>query len=188
MRGGTLIAEDVTDLARHEECLRSVGYRPPACPRCQAKMHVHGERVRVLLGSAEISTSVARFRCADRDGCGAVFLVLPAWIARHLWRAWATVEDGTREQDKPREASTAVPRRTLSRWKARLLASAAALIVALGGTVLGDDLAAKVGLGGARHEVVAAYASLTQPRPSRGLVLATLAAVVHRAAPGIRLM
>jgi hypothetical protein len=188
VKGGTLIAEDVTDLATHEHCLRTGAYRPPHCP-CGAMMHIHDYRDRELRASGAESATVVRFRCADREECGAVFLVLPALIARHLWRAWDTVEQATREHDASEERPpTIVPARTASRWRARLAASAAAVIVALATSALGEVLAEKVGLGGARRDVVAGYAAVAIPTPPRGRVLGALAALVHRAAPGIRLV
>lgn len=186
--GGTLIAEAVTDLATHQRLLQSGGYRPPRCLRCGSPLHIHGDRSRLLLGSPVGSADVARFRCADRDRCGAVYLVLPAWIARHLWRTWKTVEESSRREEGEEQGPPPVSPRTAARWKARLAASAMAVIVALGSTELGDALATTVGLGGARHAMVSAYAVLARPAPRRGLLFASLAAVIHRAAPGIRLM
>src|SRR5258707_403193 len=55
-------------------------------------VHIHEYRDRLLLSDARVSTYVAIFQCADRGRCGAVTRVLPAFLARHLWRAWQTVE------------------------------------------------------------------------------------------------
>lgn len=189
VHGGTLIAEDVTDLATHERLLRTGGYRPPRCPPCGGSLHIHGYRLRVLPASGLGSATVVRFRCADRERCGAVFLVLPAWIARHLWRTWKTVEETCGQREKGEEkAPPIVPARTASRWRARLAASGMAVILALGQSALGDALATRCGLDGARHEVVAAYAGVATPPPRRGQLFASIAAVTHRGAPGIRLM
>ncbi len=50
-KGGTLIAEDVHDLATHEERLEDPGaYRPASWPRCGAALHIHDLRPRVLHG------------------------------------------------------------------------------------------------------------------------------------------
>ena len=85
-KGGTLVAEDVLDLATHEQRLETPAtYRPAACPRCQAKVHLHDLRVRLLLDQPERCTEVVRFRCADRARCGAAWQVLPAFLARWLW-------------------------------------------------------------------------------------------------------
>lgn len=189
VKGGTLIAEDVTDLSTHEHCLRTGAYRPAQCPPCGAIMHVHDYRDRSLRASGVEVATVVRFRCADREECGAVFLVLPALIARHLWRAWDTVEQATREHDASEDRPpTIVPARTVSRWRARLAAAAAALIVVLATSALGEVLASTVGLGGTRRDVVAGYAAVARPTPPRGRVLGALAGLVHRAAPGIRLV
>ncbi|MEO7329234.1 MAG: hypothetical protein ABI193_11690 [Minicystis sp.] len=189
MKGGTLIAEDVTDLATHEERLRTGGYRPACCPPCGGPLHIHDYRPRGLYGSGLDSAAVVRFRCADREECGAVFSVLPAFIARHLWRTWSTVEETTRGRDDGAEkAPLPVPARTAQRWRARLASAAMAVLVALVPSALGEALATMVGLGGTRAEVVAGYADLATPRPRRGLLLASLAGLVHRAAPGIRLV
>ena len=49
-KGGTLIAEAVTDYASHERLICDPdGYRPPFCPRCGGRrLHVHDYRERVL--------------------------------------------------------------------------------------------------------------------------------------------
>src|SRR5205085_6689698 len=49
-KGGTLIAEDVTDHATHERRICDPdGYRLPFCPRCgKGPLHVHHYRERVL--------------------------------------------------------------------------------------------------------------------------------------------
>ena len=50
-KGGTLIAEDVHDLATHELRLADPeSYRPSGCPRCGAALHIHDLRPRVLHG------------------------------------------------------------------------------------------------------------------------------------------
>ncbi len=178
------MAEDVWDLATHEQRLETPAvYRPAACPRCQAKVHLHGLRVRLLLGQPERSTEVVRFRCADRAQCGAAWQVLPAFLARWLWRSWAVVQ---RALDAPQRS--AVPARTRRRWSARLASDARALVTAL--TLASDELArtliGAVGLNARRIEVVAQYRRLSPPAP--GAALAELAAWVHRLVPGIRLM
>ncbi len=55
-------------------------------------MHIHDYRPRLLWGHAAESTEIVRFRCSNRDECGAVVQVLPAFVARWLWRSWETVE------------------------------------------------------------------------------------------------
>lgn len=206
-KGGTRIAEDVTDLGAHERKLRTGGYRPTACERCGSAMHIHDERPRLLVGHPAKSTQVARFRCANRDACGAVVQVIPAFVARCLWRNWETVEAAiapttprtdapatprTDAPAAPRTAVPVVPERTCRRWRARLLSSAAAVIAALAParSSLGwvGRVIETVGLGGCRAEVVSVYRTQATPLPSRGLSYAGPAAVLHRVAPGLRLM
>ena len=188
VKGGTLIAEDVTDLLTHERRLESGAYRPPRCPPCGGPMHIHDYRLRELRASPIGSVTVVRFRCADREDCGAVFLVLPAFIARHLWRAWDTVEEALRVSDGDQKAGTCVPARTVERWAARLATAGMAVIVALAASTLGATLAETVGLGGTRAEMLTGYGAIAVPRPLRGHVMEALAGLVHRAAPGIRLV
>jgi hypothetical protein len=153
-------------------------------------MHVHGTRARLLLGDEATSTEIARFRCADRDGCGAVVQVLPAFIARHLWRSWRTVE-AVLDPDA-RDTESVIAERTLRRWSARLASSAAFLIMAIATAIAGGSgLIAHlidVGMGASRAEVAAAYSKRAAPRPERGGGLMGLASLVHRIAPGVRLM
>ena len=49
-KGGTIIAEDVTDRATHEHRICNPdGYRPAFCPNCgDTTLHVHDYRERVL--------------------------------------------------------------------------------------------------------------------------------------------
>lgn len=189
----------MTDLATHERRLRTGGYRPAACERCGSAMHIHDERPRLLAGHPTQSTQVARFRCANRDACGAVVQVLPAFLARHLWRSWETVEAALEPAAASPEASAAAPRarpvvpeRTRRRWRARLSSSAAAVIAALGaarGSLSWiERVIETVGRGGRRAEVVSVYRTHATPLPSRGLSYAAPAAVLHRVAPGLRLM
>ena len=188
VKGGTLIAEAVTELAMHLRHLALGTYRPPCCPVCGAAMHVHDYPQRRLRASSIGSADVVRFRCADRTDCGAVFRVLPAFIARHLWRAWDTVEEATRSPEPgEKRVPGRVPSRTVARWVARLATSGMAVVVALASSPLGATLAETVGLDGSRAEVVAGYAAAA-PRPRRGQLVGALAGLVHRAAPGIRLV
>lgn len=185
-KGGTVIAEDVVDLEAHERRLRSAGYRPHACRRCGAPMHVHDYRARLLLAAPAGTTMIARFRCSARS-CGTVIQVLPALLARHLWRAWSTVEDTVLREDS---APSEVPARTQRRWRARL-ATAAFLMMAAIAPVADTsparaDVFRAVGHDGTRRDAVVAFGSATAP-PS-GRWIASLAAFVHRVAPGVRLM
>jgi len=188
-----VIAEDVVDLIEHERRVGNGGYRPAGCRRCGGPMHIHEYRERLLLGDPRTSTEIVIFQCA-RDGCGTLTRVLPAFLARHLWRAWPTVEQavGRPDEEPPEIEIEAIPARTVRRWRTRLLASAATLIVVLG--TAADSVAAlravvqTVGLDGTRAELVATYAKTVSPAPKTGLRLATVAAVVHRLVRGVRLM
>lgn len=162
-------------------------------------MHIHDERPRLLAGHPAQSTQVARFRCANRDACGAVVQVIPAFLARCLWRSWETVEAAMepaaprpKASDAARSAAPVVPERTRQRWRARLSSSAAAMIAALaaarGSLSWVGDVIETVGVGGRRAEVVSVYRTQATPLPSRGLSYAAPAAVLHRVAPGLRLM
>jgi hypothetical protein len=183
-KGGTLIIEDVRDLETHEQFLEDPDrYRPEDCLRCRAKVHVHDLRVRVLLADPGRATEVMRFRCADRDACGAAWLILPAFLARHLWRSWSTVETTLETPER-----SEVPERTRRRWKARLASTARRLVVALTTAVGGtwSRLAQAVGLDASRFDVISGYRARMQPDPGR--CLAELAGLIHRLAPGVRLM
>lgn len=189
-----MIAEAVLDLEMHERLLGNGGYRPSGCPRCGGPMHIHEYRERLMLGDPRTATEIAIFRCADRERCGAVTRVVPAFLARHLWRAWSTVDKAVAETrqsyDEPAPAARAgpIPERTVRRWRTRLAASAAALIVVLGtamSTVPELHLVVQeVRLDGTRAELVTALAALYAPSGP----LATTAAVIHRLSPGVRLM
>lgn len=193
-KGGTLIAEDVTTLQAHRARICTPdGYRPDACARCGSDaVHVHDYRSRHLValessGGARASAviDVARYSCA-RPECGAIWQVLPALVARHLWRAWSTVERATLED--ARTAPPDVPARTRARWWARL-DSSARLLAQLFATETGsalEALAQRLGLTSTRHALVLAYAA--QTGAASGTRLASVAAIVHRLARGLRLM
>ena len=193
-KGGTVIAEQVLDLDTHERLLGNGGYRPRGCLRCGGPMHIHEYRERLLLGDPRKSTSVAIFQCADRERCGAVTRVLPALLARRLWRAWPTVEGAIAEAGDAQDGirTDPVPPTTVRRWRVRLAASAAALVVVLGtaSSTVPDlhQVVRQVGLDGTRAEFVEAFVTRAAPAASRGRQLATTAMVVHRLAPGVRLM
>jgi len=183
-KGGTLIAEEVRDLESHERRLDDRdSYRPADCGRCGSKVHTHDLRPRLLLGDPALCTQVIRFRCADRKGCGAVWQILPAFLARHLWRSWATVEAAVEAAERSEVAA-----RTRRRWRGRLASSARQLVVLLATTAdqIWSALVAAVGLDASRLDLVGGYGVLMRPR--RGLCLAELAGLVHRLSPGVRLM
>lgn len=182
--GGTLIAENVHDLATHDQRLADPdSYRPTSCPRCGSSvLHVHDYPSRTLRGGIQQQIYIVRYLCADAQ-CGATWRILPAFVARHLWRAWATVADAVA---KPEER--AIARRTAQRWHARLQARAKQLVVLLA-TTCGVELTAiatRAGLWATRSELVDHYAAVTGVASGRALeALATLA---HRLERGLRLM
>lgn len=182
-KGGTLIAEDVTELAEHERRMRCPNrYRPERCPRCgHAVMHVHDRRWRVLYAQPERrGVWVLRFRCASKE-CGARWQVLPAFVARHLWRSWAVVEKATEQSSAPPGLWPKVPARTLRRWTGRLLSAARSLVELLAKQEPEPEsvVARRVGRGVVdRQGLVDAL----------GVSLGALAALVHRLRRGLRLM
>lgn len=184
-KGGTLIAEDVHDMQEHARRLCDPdGYRPPRCPRCgHGVLHVHGYRERLLVAYAEAPVvTVVVHQCA-REACGATWRILPAFIARRLWRAWATIEAETLD-GAPSPSRPTVPDTTVRRWSARLASSARYLVQVLaasGDTALAE-IAAALGLGATRRQFVEA------PHAGGAERLASLAALAHRLCPGARLM
>ncbi|MEI8257424.1 MAG: hypothetical protein WCJ30_17255 [Deltaproteobacteria bacterium] len=189
-KGGTLIAEDVGDLAAHLRRVRDPdGYRPGECAACQhGTLHVHEYRDRVLLADAEsASTPIVIYRCA---ACAATWRILPRFLARHLWRRWGTVERTTLAFGPPAPSAPRVPDRTARRWRQRLASSARLLIqiVAVSGSAVLTAIVSAAGLEATRAELVAAYASAVAPAATPGGVLASLAALVHRLGRGPRLM
>jgi hypothetical protein len=121
---------------------------------------------------------VRLFRCAN-ESCHAVFTVLPAFIARHLWRAWKTVEAVAQRKLK-------APATTARRWFTRLESDASQLV-----RVFRD-----FGDRGVRDHL-----SQTRPRTREGLLkamtpllggltcsFALVAAWIHRLEGGLRLM
>lgn len=192
-KGGTIVAADVTDLATHERRLCDPdGYRPKFCPNCRATtLHVHDYRPRSLY--AEPGQPVARVVRHECVGCEAIWQILPAFIARHLWRTWRVVEHTlTGATSLPAEAETRrwppVPERTRRRWSARWLRPARYLaqVVAscreAGWAALASVLAPEATCA----DLVAAYAE--QALGAAGHLLAAVAALVYRLQPKVRLM
>lgn len=180
--------EGVDELAEHERRLVTGAYRPDGCWRCGQPVHVHDRRPRVLAGHMAGSTEIARFRCSDREGCGAVWQVLPRLLARHLWRAWRTVEAAVVEPVQVGVAEV-VPARTRRRWRARLASSAALVVSALSEAFAGDavaEVALARGASATRGELVVIVAGVLGART--GQRLSRLAELIHRCASGVRLM
>jgi hypothetical protein len=140
-KGGTVIAEDVWSLQEHRRRVANGDlYRPGVCGACQGtRLHVHDYVERTPLGFAMLAVlTIVRFICAN-DQCRATWRVLPAFLARHLWYGWKTVESNTvsaqadalppAAPSKP--GPTAPSRHTRQRWLSRLVSSARRLVVML---------------------------------------------------------
>ncbi len=186
-KGGTLIREDVVAQEEHKRLLGDVdGYRPEVCNTCKdSRLHAHDFRTRMSRNDEEAAVYVfRRFKCV---GCLAIWQVLAGFMARHLHRRWNVIQSvlvGTGDLSATgSERHCDVPRRTVSRWRARLVASAAALVQALAeaGTLPRLVLAAR-----SRSELVEAVAEacLVEARNKLG----ALAGWIHRVVPGLRLM
>ena len=122
--------------------------------------------------------TVMVFLCAK---CFATWRVLPAFLARCLWRTWEVVEAALSDGGRPQ-----VPARTVQRWKSRLAqtARAATQALATSGAPMLRAVAQRVGLDASRGALVKAYAEAIAS-PS---LLAPLGALLHRLSPGLRLM
>lgn len=185
--GGTIIAVDVHDVAEHERRMcRAGGYRPASCPRCGGRLHVHDHLQRVLPGSSRVPCiDIVRYICADSK-CAATWRVIPAFIARHLWRHWETVARAI-AGDPPRAGDPQVPSRTRRRWKARLRSAARQIV-----NVLVEHDAERLAtflpvphFDWTRHHL-AEFLSAGRVLGTHGL--ADIAAAVHVVEPGVRLM
>jgi hypothetical protein len=190
-KGGTLIAEHVRDLATHQRLLAEPdGYRPDCCASCFGRvLHVHDYLERLPRGELDLPPVICiiRFMCAAPT-CRATWRILPAFLARHLWRIWPTVERAT-HQAKPVELDPKpIPERTARRWRERVASAAkqVVLLLASSGGALLEEIAKRAGLGATRWELVDVHTSVVAPPVGRRL--ADLAAVVHRRERGLRLM
>jgi hypothetical protein len=189
-KGGTIIAEDVTDRATHERRISDPdGYRPPFCPNCLEKtLHVHDYRERTLRAEpGEPVAKVVRHECV---GCAALWQILPGFIARHLWRSWRVVEH-TLSGAGPAPETGRWPRiaeRTQRRWRSRWLRSAKFLaqILAACGETGWAALAGSLSANATCADLVAAYAGAVAT--PAGQLLAAVAALVYRLQPKVRLM
>jgi hypothetical protein len=180
-KGGTRIAEAVLDLATHLLMLLSPWkYCPEACRCGCTRLHVHGLRERhprqlAVDGEPVPVVRILVFLCA---ACGATWRVLPAFLARCLWRTWDVVEREVLAQHRANECPP-VPKRTVQRWRARLAQSARfpVQVLVVAGRAL-RRLAERVGLEPTRAELLLAS----------GGSLTALSVLLHRLAPGVRLM
>jgi Domain of unknown function (DUF6431) len=193
-KGGTLIAEDVRDLPTHLRRLADPdGYRPAWCPRCGGYvLHVHDYPRRKPIDSPGMppEISIVRHICAAPE-CRATWRIVPAFLPRHLWRVWGTIERTVSEEapQAPQAAAPIrIPKSTAQRWQERVASIAMQLVVLLatsGGALL-EAIAKQVGLVATRFELVDVHARMTVTPPGRRL--ADLAALVHRLERGLRLM
>jgi hypothetical protein len=127
---------------------------------------------------------IVRYVCASPE-CRATWRVLPAFVARHLWRRWTTVARTI--AGNPGHTSAPVPARTRRRWKARLASAARQLLHLLGQH---DDVAV------ARFASVLSFDSTRRDlidlfiagRVLGAHALADIASTVHALEPGIRLV
>jgi len=192
-KGGTIIAEDVTERCEHERRICNPdAYRPRFCPNCGGtRLHVHDYRRRVLRAEpAEPIAKVVRHECV---GCTAIWQVLPAFVARHLWRTWSVVEHTLTGAGRPPVTAgtrrwPSVPKRTRRRWCARWLRPAHLLaqILAACGDGAWADLTSAMAPPATCADFVTAYAD-AQATPA-GQLLAAVAALIYRLQPMVRLM
>ena len=181
IKGGTIIAEDVFDLEEHRKRLLDPdSYRPPFCRNCSFhKSHAHCFRERILRpadrSQAPVVVLIRLFACAH---CGAIFRILPAFIARHLWRAWKTVESVASGREK-------APKTTTSRWLCRLRSDATQLVQVFAANIRGVVTEALVRWPpSTRAHFVDVIKAFLRARSSP---FARTAAWIHRLAPGVRL-
>jgi transposase-like protein len=188
-KGGTLIAEQVRGIEEHRRLLASGGYRPPGCPLCDRFLHVLDLRPRKLRDQPDSAEEmICRYRCRP---CGAVWQVLPGFIARYLHRTWEAVQSalvaaGGLERTGGERRVARKPS-TLRRWLGRLGTSALVLIQALVGAAAPVEGVLKdLGVECTRGQWVEALAAaglVEKPRK-----LAHLACWIHRLEPGLRLL
>jgi hypothetical protein len=206
-KGGTLIAEMVTDLATHLKFLCDPGtYRPKVCAHCGGLVlhrHDYRERVPFTADGKQEPIRIVRYRCVV-EVCKARWQVLPLFLARHLWRTWDVVEqtlmpDQAREPEvkpepslseaepepKARERQRKIPERTVRRWRQRWLRPAMFLVQVL--TVSGQPwsgLATGLPEDPCCADLVAAYGCSHDAKQP----MAELAALLYRLQPNIRLL
>jgi hypothetical protein len=191
-KGGTIIVEDVTDLATHERRLRDPdGYRPRFCPSCrETTLHVHDYRERVLRAEPGRPTvGIVRHECIS---CEAIWQILPLFLARCLWRTWPVVErtmtGAPAQVDGGPRRWPPVPERTQRRWRARWLRPARfiAQVLTSCGETTWAAVAGKLPPAATCADLVGACVSVAMI--AAGVGLAAVAALVFRLQPSVRLM
>ena len=180
-----MIDQTVLDLAAHETRMKDpASYRPAECRCCGGdRLHLHDRRDRKVRGGAWTAVvTVVIFLCAK---CSATWRVLPAFLARCLWRSWAVVAVAVgfsqRRTDEPE-----IPERTRQRWCARLKQAARVpmQVLASSGEARLRGVAQGAGLEGSRRALVDFFAAAF----AAAAPLASLAELLHRLSPGTRLM
>ena len=147
-------------------------------------MHDHLQRV--FVGEPRAARiQIVRYICAAAD-CRATWRILPAFVARHLWRRWTTVARTI--AGEPLSATRAlVPARTRRRWNARLASAARQLVHILADH--DDDhvvtFARVAGFEATRRDLVELF---TAGRVLGVHGLADIAAAIHELERGVRLM
>jgi hypothetical protein len=121
---------------------------------------------------------VVRYQCAN---CKCTFRVLPAFVARHLWRCFHTVEEETMAAH-PSPTRPRIPERTAQRWRARLASQIGPVHDALAREK--HALAHKVAPDQPRRAFVMAHADLHDTPPN----LMHVATLVHQLDPKLRLI
>ena len=188
-KGGTLIAEDIHDIREHRRFLESGNYRPSCCPLCGRFLHILDQRPRRFRDQpCSAEELICRYRCRP---CGAVWQVLPGFIARHLHRTWGAVQSALAAADVlARTGCERHVRRkasTLRRWLIRLGASALALTQALlAAEAPVKEVLETLGAWCSRGELVEGLAQAGSVEKKRKLQ--DLACWIHRLSPGLRLM
>ncbi len=182
-KGCTILARDVhaVDLHRRRLAERD-GYRPSSCSHCgHDRLHVHDYRHRVLRANRDVpEISIVRYRCAS---CHAIFRILPAFVARYLWRSMHTIAEETLDTC-PSPTRPPVPGRTIHRWQTRLEATLGPLHEAF--RKAEHPLASMVHCDEPRKAIVDAHANLYHQ--SVGTSLLDVATLVHEIDPSQRLI
>lgn len=168
---------EVVDVVEHERRMADPdAYRQPCRACLHERPHAHDVRLRRPIGEAPVQ--VRRYRCPR---CGAVWTMLPAFLAVHLWWAWRRIEQACTEG----ESRSPVPGRTRRRWRGRLRCSARQLVTVLLATMHAPlcRVASTVGLEATRAALIAAARALMPVQ-----VFAGMAGLLQSLMPGVRLM
>jgi hypothetical protein len=191
-KGGTLVNEEVCDLESHERRICDPdGYRPDACPRCaHTVLHLHSYRERKPRCDAGLPAviRIVQYLCAS-ERCGAIWRVLPLFLARHLWWVWRAVECAVQPKDERRSADRSpVPLQTQRRWRARLASSARVLIALFAARADAEVQEVAVALGADATRAALVDACAVRTGAVEGEQLAGVATLAHRLERGVRLM